>query len=88
MEQRYIYTISAVYDNGLASNDATAETLEEAHEILKKFKEKDQFSRNCGGLKAGESVEYWVTKWLVDENDLLDGPADDENDYYELVVYR
>lgn len=75
------YTISAVYNDGLASNDRKAETLEEAKKELEELKQMDHKAKQCGGIKKGETVEYSITKWLDDEY------RDFEDILYETITY-
>lgn len=80
------YTISAVLNGGLASDDFTASTKEEAFIMLNKLKDMTDKCVRCGNMKKGEMIEYFITEWSVDEDgDLLD-ILDDEV-YYERVEF-
>lgn len=84
--KKTIYTISSVLNDGLASNDRTATTQEEAFEQLNELKRLDKKIEKCGNFKKGETIEYFITKWSCDEDGDLEDIIDDDV-YYERVIY-
>lgn len=79
------YTISAVLNGGLASDDLEASTKDLAFVMLDILKEMTDKCVRCGNMKKGEVIEYMITEWSTDEDGDLVDILDDI--YYERVEF-